>query len=160
MRRDLSITKEYMPTSFLPSLPFGHSVLTTSAACRITHLKWVHLHSSYWLPSTYPTCGYQEERLLTILFPSNGLCYIVRLATLFRVIGSSGDTDGSLLSRWTALHTTSRRTAHSALDFLLYLSVETIPIYALFLPKASVTQDLIVLLRVNICARFQKKRAS
>ena len=85
--KGISITKEYMPTSFPPSLPFGHSVLTTSAASRITHLTWVHLHSSYWLPSTYPTCGYQEEHPLTILFPSNGLCYIVRLATLFRVLG-------------------------------------------------------------------------
>jgi len=27
----------------------------------------------------------------------------------------SGDTDGSLLSRWTALHTTSRRTGESDL---------------------------------------------
>ncbi|MCL1124584.1 hypothetical protein, partial [Shewanella surugensis] len=48
--------------------------------------------------STYPTRGCQEERPLTILFPSNGLCYIVRLASLFRVIGASGDTDGSLIS--------------------------------------------------------------
>jgi hypothetical protein len=46
--------------------------------------------------TTYPIYGYQEERPLTILFPSNGLRYIVRLATLFRVLGSSGDTDGSL----------------------------------------------------------------
>jgi len=51
--------------------------------------------------------GCQEELPLAIRFPSSGLCYIVRLATLFRVLGSSGDTDGSLLrgeQRYIRLH--------------------------------------------------------
>ena len=118
MRRDSRSRKSICQPLSFPGCRFGYSVLTTSAAWRITHLTWVHFHSSYWLPSTYPTCGYQEEHPLTIIFPSSGLCYIVSLATLFRVLGSSGATDGSLLSRWTALHTTSRRTAHTALEDL------------------------------------------
>ncbi len=121
MRRDSRSRKSTcQPLSYF-RCRFGYSVLTTSAAWRITHLTWVHFHSSYWLPSTYPICGYQEEHPLTIIFPSSGLCYIVRLATLFRVLGASGDTDGSLLSRWTALHTTSRRTAHNALENMITL---------------------------------------
>ncbi|CDT53303.1 hypothetical protein VCR20J5_630025 [Vibrio crassostreae] len=43
----LMTTKEYCPTSFPLSLPFGHSVLTTSAASHVTHLKWIHICSSY-----------------------------------------------------------------------------------------------------------------
>ncbi|MEZ8154254.1 hypothetical protein ACED23_24610 [Vibrio splendidus] len=35
----LMTTKEYCPTSFPLSLPFGHSVLTTSAASHVTHLS-------------------------------------------------------------------------------------------------------------------------
>ena len=99
MRRDSRSRKSTCQPLSFPRCRFGHSVLTTSAASRITHLTWVHFHSSYWLPSTYPTCGCKEELPLAIRFPSSGLCYIVRLATLFRVLGASGDTDGSLLSR-------------------------------------------------------------
>ncbi|MFA0274840.1 hypothetical protein, partial [Vibrio sp. 10N.222.48.A11] len=49
-------------------------------------------------PSTHPTCGCQEERPLTIL-PAQSttkLRYIVRAASLFRLLGTSGSTDGSL----------------------------------------------------------------
>lgn len=94
------------------------TIHTTS--CRTTQ---IHICSSYWLPSTHPICGYQEGRPLTISTP-NGitpvLCYIVRAATLFRLLGSSGDTEGSLIQRWTALHTTSRRTPLSYLELLLF----------------------------------------
>ncbi|CDT68176.1 hypothetical protein VCR5J5_780021 [Vibrio crassostreae] len=44
-------------------------------------------------------CGYQEEHPLTILLPlslTTKLRYVVRAAALFRLLGSSGDTDGSL----------------------------------------------------------------
>lgn len=52
-------------------------------------------------PSTYPICGYQEEHPLTIQFPLSltaELRYIIGSAALFRILGPSGDTDGSLLS--------------------------------------------------------------
>ena len=41
------ITKEYWTTFFPLSLPFGHSVKTTSAVSHITHLTRIHLCSSY-----------------------------------------------------------------------------------------------------------------
>ncbi len=46
------------------------------------------------------------------------LRYIVRAAALFRLVSSSGDTDGSLVERRTALHTTSRRTSRNELQLV------------------------------------------
>ncbi|WP_212567541.1 hypothetical protein, partial [Enterovibrio nigricans] len=77
-------------SNLFPTLvPFGHSVLTTTSADpRITHLTWIHLRSSYRHPSTYPICGYQEERPLTIPFPSHDLLDFVTLSDPLLYSGS------------------------------------------------------------------------
>jgi hypothetical protein len=78
------ITKEYCPISFQLSLPFGHSVLTTSA---VSHgFTYVHHTDTLALTRLWLSGGTSSHDSVPIRHKAE-YCYIVRLAALFRVLG-------------------------------------------------------------------------
>jgi len=82
---------------YLPLVPFGASVLTTSACFRLRSLSQIQISSPYQLSSIYPICGYQEGVALTIDIPQLITASLhCQASSLFMALDSFDDTNGSL----------------------------------------------------------------